>query len=67
MLANHTSMASVCANLYLWQLGIEMHGLKLFKRILDQFDRLKRRNAFMDQYRKERMFEHGLEEFDDSR
>ncbi|CAE6423080.1 unnamed protein product [Rhizoctonia solani] len=39
----------------------------LFKRILDQFDRLKRRNAFMDQYRKERMFEHGLEEFDDSR
>ncbi|KAF8674057.1 Tubulin gamma chain [Rhizoctonia solani] len=40
---------------------------RLFKRILDQFDRLKRRNAFMDQYRKERMFEHGLEEFDDSR
>ncbi|CAE6505361.1 unnamed protein product [Rhizoctonia solani] len=39
----------------------------LFKRILDQFDRLRRRNAFMDQYKKERMFEHGLEEFDDSR
>ncbi|QRV89600.1 Tubulin/FtsZ family, GTPase domain [Ceratobasidium sp. AG-Ba] len=39
----------------------------LFKRILDQFDRLRRRNAFLDQYKKERMFEHGLEEFDDSR
>jgi hypothetical protein len=41
--------------------------LKLFKRMLDQFDRLRKRNAFLEQYKKEKMFEHGLEEFDDAR
>jgi tubulin gamma len=35
--------------------------------MLDQFDKLKKRNAFMEQYKKERMFENGLEEFDDAR
>ncbi len=35
--------------------------------MLDQFDKLKRRNAFMEQYKKEKMFENGLEEFDDAR
>lgn len=35
--------------------------------MLDQFDRLRRRNAFMEQYKKEKMFENGLEEFDDAR
>ncbi|KAF8350884.1 gamma tubulin [Amanita rubescens] len=39
----------------------------LFKRMLDQFDRLRRRNAFLEQYKKEKMFESGLEEFDDAR
>ncbi|KAF8636557.1 hypothetical protein AX17_003369 [Amanita inopinata Kibby_2008] len=39
----------------------------LFKRMLDQFDRLRRRNAFLEQYKKEKMFENGLEEFDDAR
>lgn len=39
----------------------------LFKRILDQYDRLRKRNAYIEQYRKEPMFEDGLEEFDDSR
>ncbi|PSR88865.1 hypothetical protein PHLCEN_2v5014 [Hermanssonia centrifuga] len=39
----------------------------LFKRMIDQFDRLKKRNAFMEQYKKEKMFENGLEEFDDAR
>ncbi|SJL04420.1 Tubulin gamma chain [Armillaria ostoyae] len=39
----------------------------LFKRMLDQFDRLRKRNAFMEQYKKEKMFENGLEEFDDAR
>jgi len=39
----------------------------LFKRMLDQFDRLRKRNAFLEQYKKEKMFENGLEEFDDSR
>jgi tubulin gamma len=40
---------------------------KLFKRMLDQFDRLRKRNAFMDVYKKEKLFENGLEEFDDAR
>ncbi len=35
--------------------------------MLDQFDRLRKRNAFMEQYKKEKMFENGLEEFDDAR
>jgi len=39
----------------------------LFKRTLDQYDRLRKRNAFLDQYRREAIFEHGLEEFDASR
>ena len=39
----------------------------LFKRTCDQFDRLRKRNAFTDIYRREKMFEDGLEEFDDSR
>lgn len=33
----------------------------------DQYDKLKQRNAFMDQYRKEPMFRDSLDEFDDSR
>ena len=41
--------------------------MQLFKRMIDQFDRLKRRNAFLEQYKKEKIFENGLEEFDDAR
>ena len=51
-------------------IGTHAHTLifaQLFKRMLDQFDRLKKRNAFLEQYKKERMFENGLEEFDDAR
>ena len=33
--------------------------------MLDQFDRLRKRNAFLEQYKKEKMFE--IEEFDDAR
>lgn len=36
---------------------------KSFGAICDQFDRLKRRNAFLDQYRKEAMFSENLDEF----
>ncbi|KAJ3107368.1 gamma-tubulin [Phlyctochytrium planicorne] len=39
----------------------------LFKRTCDQYDRLRKRNAFLDQYRKEAMFADSLEEFDSSR
>lgn len=39
----------------------------LFKRTCDQYDRLRKRNAFLDQYRKEAMFAESMEEFDISR
>jgi tubulin gamma len=39
----------------------------LFQRTSDQYDRLKKRNAFMDQYKKSSMFSEGYEEFDHSR
>ncbi|KAJ3298245.1 gamma-tubulin [Borealophlyctis nickersoniae] len=39
----------------------------LFKRTCDQYDRLRKRNAFLDQYKREAMFAEGLEEFDSSR
>lgn len=39
----------------------------LFKRTADQYDRLRKRNAFLDQYKKMDMFRDGLEEFDVSR
>ena len=40
---------------------------QLFGRTVSQYDKLRRRNAFLDQYRKEPMFADGLEEFDSSR
>lgn len=35
--------------------------------MLDQFDRLMKRKAFLEQYKKEKLFESGLEEFDDAK
>lgn len=39
----------------------------MFKRTLDQYDKLRKRNAFLEQYKREAIFSDGLEEFDDSR
>lgn len=39
----------------------------LFDRLLKQYDRIKQRNAFLDNYRKEPMFADSLDEFDRSR
>jgi len=39
----------------------------LFKRMVDQFDRLMKRKAFLDQYKKEKWFADGLGEFDEAR
>ncbi|CAO3631755.1 unnamed protein product [Mucor hiemalis] len=39
----------------------------LFKRTCDQYDKLRKRNAFLEQYRKFSMFSDDLGEFDDSR
>ncbi|CAM9162877.1 unnamed protein product, partial [Ectocarpus fasciculatus] len=40
---------------------------QLFTRSLQQFDRIRKRNAFVDNYRKEPMFADNLDEFEDSR
>eukprot|EP00968_Pinguiococcus_pyrenoidosus_P029459 scaffold8580_cov286-Pinguiococcus_pyrenoidosus.AAC.5 len=40
---------------------------QLFQRSLVQYDRIRRVNAFIDNYRREPMFSDSLEEFDDSR
>jgi tubulin gamma len=40
---------------------------KLFARTLQQFDKLRKREAFLDQFRKEAMFQDSLDEMDDSR
>lgn len=38
-----------------------------FKRIVSQYDKIRRRNAFLDQYKKEAPFRDGLGEFDTAR
>jgi len=40
---------------------------KLFGRTINQYDKLRKRNAFLEQYRREPMFADGLEEFDSAR
>lgn len=39
----------------------------LFKRIVAQYDRLRKRNAFLEQYKREEPFKEGLAEFDEAR
>jgi len=39
----------------------------LFKRTIDQYDKLRKRGAFLDQYKKTRIFSDGLDEFDSSK
>lgn len=39
----------------------------LFRRIVQQYDRLRKRNAFLDGYKKEAPFADGLGEFDEAR
>lgn len=41
--------------------------LQLFQRALEQYDKLRKREAFLDQFRKEAMFQDNLDEFDNSR
>ena len=40
---------------------------ELFERLLHQYDRIKSRNAFLDNYRREAVFQDSLEEFDHAR
>ncbi|KAK0897444.1 gamma-tubulin [Friedmanniomyces endolithicus] len=39
----------------------------LFKRIVGQYDRLRKRNAFLEQYKREEPFRDGLAQFDEAR
>lgn len=39
----------------------------LFRKILDQYDKMRKRNAYLEGYRKEEMFKHDLNEFDDAK
>jgi tubulin gamma len=39
----------------------------LFRRIVGQYDRLRKREAFLEQYRREPIFADGLGEFDEAR
>lgn len=41
--------------------------LQLFKGVLRQYDKLRKREAFLDQFRKEEVFSKDLNELDDSR
>ncbi len=40
---------------------------QLFERLLRQYDRIRKRNAFLENYRKEPMFQEDFTEFDDAR
>lgn len=42
-------------------------GPQLFDRCLQQYDKLRKREAFLEVFRKEPMFQESLEEFDESR
>jgi tubulin gamma len=39
----------------------------LFERVIKQYDKLRKRNAFLDNYKKEAIFRDNLDEFDDSK
>lgn len=82
MIANHTSMASVGAGARgaaarragdvgsgkrLRPVRGDHADTQVFKRLSDQYDRLRRRNAFLDAYKKHELFAGGLDEFDDAR
>lgn len=40
---------------------------QLFQRVLSQYDKFRKRGAFLDQFKKEEMFKDDLSELDDSR
>lgn len=41
--------------------------LQLFERVLNQYDKLRKRGAFLDQFKREDMFKDDLSELDESR
>ena len=71
MLANHTGISSVLALLHHFTLACLFYGFfnaqQLFEFTCNQFDKLRKREAFLDQFKKENMFKDDLSELDDSR
>lgn len=47
--------------------NIILNYSQLFERVLNQYDKLRKRGAFLDQFRREDMFKDDLSELDDSR
>lgn len=39
----------------------------IFRKNLDQYEKMRKRNAYLEGYRKEEMFKHDLSEFDDAK
>lgn len=69
MLANHTSICSVslvCVRLNILLLT-RILNYQLFERTLNQYDKLRKRGAFLDQFKREDMFKDDLSELDESR
>lgn len=70
MLANHTSICSVSEYSVYNKLNIiytTNFAAQLFERVLSQYDKLRKRGAFLDQFKREDMFKDDLSELDDSR
>lgn len=73
MLANHTSIATVRNPLYSGaknkrkKASVRTNDIQLFKRILKQYDGMRKRNAFMEGYKKTAPFSENLNEFDEAR
>lgn len=48
-------------------MDIQYYFLQLFERAIAQYDKLRKREAFLEQFRKEAMFKDNLDELDESR
>jgi tubulin gamma len=66
MLANHTSIATVRTPLLRHVIPSNAF-LQLFKRIVRQYDGMRKRNAFIDGYKKTAPFADNLSEFDEAK
>jgi tubulin gamma len=80
MLANHTSIATVRFPLaftsrsttlslrgFVWYSRMLTDEKQLFKRIVKQYDGMRKRNAFIEAYKKTAPFSENLDEFDEAR
>ena len=70
MLANHTSIAQVSSlkgSFLSKEINYRSFYLQLFERNLAQYDKLRKREAFLEQFKKEPLFQDNLDELDSSR